>query len=113
MTGISINGTLGFAMLLTVLFRMGNIEQVLEEGNPFPFMTIFSNAVQSRTGAAVMASIIMVLTVSANVGFSASCSRLCWAFARDRGLPGWSYLSRVSSTLHVSWWESVAKFSPG
>lgn len=101
MTGISINGTLGFAMLLTVLYRMGDVEQAIQENPAFPFMAIFHHAVQSRTGAAVMASIVMVLTVSANVGFSASCSRLCWAFARDRGLPGWSFLSRVSDRTSI------------
>jgi amino acid transporter len=97
MTGIAINGTLGFAMILAVLFRMGNIDAVLEENPAFPFMAIFHRAVQSRSGAAVMVSIVMILTISANVGFSASCSRICWAFARDRGLPGWRVLSKVRS----------------
>jgi choline transport protein len=95
MAGIAINGSLGFAMILTVLFRMGNMDAVLEENPAFPFMAIFHQAVGSRSGAAVMASIVMVLTISANVGFSASTSRICWAFARDRGLPGWRTLSRV------------------
>jgi len=95
MTGIAINGSLGFAMILTVLFRMGDVDAVLAENPAFPFMAIFHQAVQSRSGAAVMASIVMVLTISANVGFSASTSRICWAFARDRGLPGWRVLSKV------------------
>lgn len=88
-------------MILTLLFRMGDVEQAVAENPAFPFMAIFNHAVQSKTGAAVMVSIVMVLTVSANVGFSASCSRLCWAFARDRGLPGWSFLSRVSC-IHLA-----------
>ena len=75
MTGIAINGSLGFAMILTVLLRMGNLDEVLDENPAFPFMAIFHRAVQSRSGAAVMASIVMVLTISANVGFSASTSR--------------------------------------
>ncbi|CAN9297832.1 unnamed protein product [Alternaria alternata] len=95
MTGIAINGSLGFAMILTVLLRMGNLDEVLDENPAFPFMAIFHRAVQSRSGAAVMASIVMVLTISANVGFSASTSRICWAFARDRGLPGWRTLSKA------------------
>ncbi|KAF7446165.1 hypothetical protein PtrCC142_002276 [Pyrenophora tritici-repentis] len=67
MTGIAINGSLGFGMILTVLFRMGDLDAVLEENPAFPFMAIFHRAVQSRSGAAVMASIVMVLTISANV----------------------------------------------
>ncbi|KAF1835437.1 amino acid transporter [Decorospora gaudefroyi] len=101
MTGIAINGSLGFAMILTMLFRMGDLDAVLEENPAFPFMAIFHRAVQSRAGAAVMASMVMVLTISANVGFSASTSRICWAFARDRGLPGWRTLSKVSDRTSI------------
>ncbi|KAA8616875.1 PotE Amino acid transporter [Pyrenophora tritici-repentis] len=101
MTGIAINGSLGFGMILTVLFRMGDLDAVLEENPAFPFMAIFHRAVQSRSGAAVMASIVMVLTISANVGFSASTSRICWAFARDKGIPGWRTLSRVSDRTSI------------
>ncbi|KAF2133080.1 amino acid transporter [Dothidotthia symphoricarpi CBS 119687] len=101
MTGIAINGSLGFAMVLTVLFRMGDMDAVLEENPAFPFMAVFHQAVRSRSGAAVMAAIIVVLTVSANVGFSASTSRICWAFARDRGLPGWRVLSKISDRTSI------------
>jgi choline transport protein len=103
MTGIAINGSLGFAMILTVLFRLGDVDAVLAENPAFPFMAVFHQAVQSRAGAAVMASIVMLLTISANVGFSASTSRICWAFARDRGLPGWRVLSKVHMTFPFSY----------
>jgi choline transport protein len=97
MIGIAINGTLGLGMLLTILFRMGDLSAVLDENPAFPFMAIFHRAVQSRSGAAVMASLVMLLTISANVGVSASTSRICWAFARDKGLPGWKTLSKVTT----------------
>ncbi|KAJ4988312.1 hypothetical protein SVAN01_06247 [Stagonosporopsis vannaccii] len=101
MTGIAINGSLGFVMVITVLLRLGDIDAVLQENPAFPFMAIFHQAVQSRAGAAVMASIVMVLTISANVGFSASTSRICWAFARDKGLPGWRQLSKISDRTSI------------
>lgn len=97
MIGIAMNGTLGFGMLLAVLFRMGDLSSVLAENPAFPFMAIFHRAVQSRSGAAVMASLVMVLTIGAGVGLSASTSRICWAFARDKGLPGWKTLSKVDT----------------
>lgn len=95
MVGIAINGSLGFVMLLTLLLRLGDMDAVLAENPAFPFMAVFHQAVQSRSGAAVMASIVMVLGISAGVGFVASTSRICWAFARDKGLPGWRQLSKV------------------
>jgi choline transport protein len=101
MAGIAINGTLGFVMVITVLLRLGDVDAVLAENPAFPFMAIFHQAVQSRAGAAVMASIVMLLTISANVGFSASTSRICWAFARDKGIPGWRQLSKVSLLISL------------
>jgi len=97
MTGIFINGSLGFAMVLTVLFRAGDIEQALEQNPAYPFMAIFKNAVGSTSGAAAMASLVMVLAISSTVGLLASSSRVFWAFARDKGLPGWRILSQVSA----------------
>ena len=99
MTGIAINGSLGFVMVVSVLLRLGDMDAVLAENPAYPFMAVFHQAVQSRAGAAVMASIVMVLTISANVGFSASTSRICWAFARDKGLPGWRQLSKVRARI--------------
>ncbi|KAJ4407878.1 hypothetical protein N0V91_003543 [Didymella pomorum] len=101
MTGIAINGTLGFVMVLSVLLRLGDVDAVLAENPAFPFMAVFHQAVQSRSGAAVMAALVMVLTISANVGFAASTSRICWAFARDKGLPGWRYLSKISDRTSI------------
>ncbi|CAI6332617.1 unnamed protein product [Periconia digitata] len=102
MTGIAINGTLGFAMVLTVLFRAGDIDAALEQNPLFPVMAIFKNAVNSTAGAAVMSSLLFVLAVSSTVGMLASTSRIYWAFSRDRALPGWRTLSKVSHfILHV------------
>lgn len=104
MTGIAINGTLGFAMILAVLFRAGDIDAALEQNPLFPVMAIFKNAVNSTAGAAAMSSLIFVLAVSSTVGLLASTSRIFWAFSRDRALPGWRTLSKVSHpfTFHYT-----------
>ncbi len=100
MTGIMINGSLGFAMILTILYRAGDINQALQENPSYPFMAILKHAMNSTAGAAIMSSIVMVLATSSTVGILASSSRVFWAFSRDKGLPGWRSLSKVSiSTL--------------
>ncbi|KAH9871024.1 hypothetical protein J1614_006598 [Plenodomus biglobosus] len=96
MAGVLINGSMGLVMIIAVLLRMGDLNAVLEESPAFPFVAIFHRSVQSRTGAAVMVSIIVIMVIACGVGLSASVSRVCWAFARDRGLPGWRTLSKVS-----------------
>ncbi|PVI00908.1 amino acid transporter [Periconia macrospinosa] len=101
MTGIAINGSLGFAMVVSVLFRAGNIDEALEQNPLFPVMAIFKNAVRSTAGAAAMSSLIFILSVSSTVGLMASTSRIFWAFSRDRALPGWRTLSKVSPRTSI------------
>jgi len=97
MTGIGINGILGFGMMLTMLFRSGDIDAALTENPSFPFIAIFHNATQSVSGAAAMAAFVMILSTCCAVGTLASSSRVFWAFSRDKGLPGWRTLSKVRS----------------
>ncbi|GJN68878.1 hypothetical protein PLIIFM63780_000936 [Purpureocillium lilacinum] len=96
-----INGTLGFAMNIAVLFCMGNLDDALNSKLPFAFMEIFLQATRSVAGAATMSSLVLVLAISATVGIYASTSRVFWSFARDRGLPFWNALSKIDSRTAV------------
>ncbi|KAK8128859.1 hypothetical protein PG984_009967 [Apiospora sp. TS-2023a] len=96
MTGLTINGCLGFAMVVATLFSMGDIDAAMAENPRYPFMAIFHHAIGSTTGAAVMSSLIVIMCFSALTGVLASTSRIYWAFARDRGLPGWRTLNKVN-----------------
>ncbi|KAF4627810.1 hypothetical protein G7Y89_g10344 [Cudoniella acicularis] len=92
---ILLNGALGFGMLLAALFRLGDPTVVF--ASPAPFMTIFQQAVGANGGANAMIAIIILLAFSALISITAGASRMTWSFARDRGLPGWHYLSKVDS----------------
>lgn len=102
-----INGSAGFAMLLAMVFCMGDIEAALSSGPGllgFPFMSVFQVATGSTAGASVMAAVILVLAICATVGMLASTSRVFWSFSRDRGLPFWQVLSRVNPRTSVPTW---------
>jgi len=90
---VTVNGSLGFAMLIAVLFCLGNVA----DGGPtgFPFIAIFQQATGNIGGATGMTVIILLTQIFAAIGLLASTSRMTWAFARERGLPGYTYLSRV------------------
>ncbi|KAL1957144.1 hypothetical protein VTO42DRAFT_6287 [Malbranchea cinnamomea] len=104
MMTLVINGSMGFGMITAVLFSLGDLEAALNSPTGFPFMEIFLQATKSVPGATVMACIIAVLALCADVGFLASASRMMWSFARDRGLPGWKILSRVDRRTSVPVW---------
>ncbi|GAB1208639.1 hypothetical protein APSETT445_007390 [Aspergillus pseudonomiae] len=96
MLSVLINGTLGFSMLIAMLFCLGDIEAALESPTGYPFMAIFLQATQSVAGTATMGSIITTMGICTSVGMLASTSRQFWSFARDRGIPGWRLWSKVT-----------------
>nr|QZS37072.1 C070A protein [Hypoxylon sp. CO27-5] len=91
-----INGALGFAMLIATLYCMGDIDAALEEDPNFPFVAILRRATGSTTGAAFMVSVVIVMTFTAATGCLTSTSRVLFALARDRAVPGWRVLKKTS-----------------
>lgn len=92
---ILLNGSLGFAIVLALLFCMGDMS-VLESPTGYDFIEVFFNATKSHAGTSVMTAIPIVLVICASFGFLASASRLTWAFARDKGLPFANFLAYVT-----------------
>ena len=93
-----LNGVLGFAALMAILFCAGNVEDALESPTGFPFIEIFYQATNSTGGATAMVCVILALVLFATISLIATASRMTWAFARDNGLPGSRWLSKVYST---------------
>lgn len=93
-----LNGTLGFAMLIVVLFVTVDIDGVLASPTGslgFPFMQIFYDATGSLPGATAMVCIIIIMDICAAIAFLATSSRIVFALGRDRGLPFWRTMSTV------------------
>ena len=86
---MGINGSLGFGMLVALMFCIGDVTAALEavETLGFAYLEIFAQAVPSPGGAAAMSTIIIVLGICCTVGTVAASTRLLWAFARDRSVP--------------------------
>ena len=96
MASVFINGLLGFGMLITVLFCIGNIQNALSPATGFTFMEVFQEALGSNRFATGLTALLLVLFVFCAVAVLAAASRVTWAFARDDGLPGSSWIKKVS-----------------
>lgn len=93
---IVLNGVLGFALLIALLFSLGDINDALTSPTGFPFIEIFRQVTNSNAAATGMTCIILIILFAAAIGIMATASRLLWSFARDNGVPGSAYISRVS-----------------
>jgi len=61
----------------------------------YPFIEIFTQATGSTGGGTGMSVVIVVMVFAATIGFTATSSRMIWAFARDKGLPFSDFLSKI------------------
>jgi amino acid transporter len=98
---IFLNGALGIASFIALLFSIGDIDSALSTPTGWPFIQIFYNATNSKAGTTAMVSLLIALIVFATFSYVASASRQLWAFARDKGVPGWRVLSIVDKRFHI------------
>ena len=96
MWSVVINATLGFIMAITLIFTLGDIDSLFASVTRQPFIQLFYNATQSYAGTNTMVAIVVILLAACCVSEVATASRQLWSFARDRGMPGWTWISRVS-----------------
>ncbi|KAI9756785.1 MAG: DNA replication protein psf2 [Chaenotheca gracillima] len=102
---IGLNGVMGFAMLIAVLFCINDADAVLNSATGYPFIEIFRESAGSNAGATAMVAVVLALDIFASFGYLASSSRMMWAFARDHGLPGSKYLARVEPKTALPLWS--------
>jgi choline transport protein len=92
---IVVNGLMGLAYCIMLLYSTSSLEDLLTTPTGFPFMQIYLSATSSRAGATVMSLMLILIATAATVACVTSTSRTLWAFARDEATPLHKYLSKV------------------
>lgn len=82
-----LNAFLGLIMAITLIFTMGDLDQIAKSPTGYPFMQVFLNATGSRAGTTVMSLLILLPLVGSEIACIATASRQLWSFARDNGVP--------------------------
>ena len=103
-TSITLNGILGFGMIIALLYCQGNIMQNLNSVTGFPFIEAFLQALKSQPWATAYTSILLVLLIFANVAVLAATSRATYAFARDSGLPFSNWIGHLHERTKLPLW---------
>lgn len=100
-----LNGAFGWGMVIAVLFITVDITAALESPTGslgFPIIDITYSALGSKAGTSVLTAILLCMTAAGAISAMATSSRLIWALARDRGLPGWRLVTKVISVSFIS-----------
>ena len=97
--GLIMNGSIGFGIIIATLFCIGDPTTIANTSYQYPFIAIFVQATKSKGGSAVMVALILLVGLGLDIGIMAAASRMLWSFARDKGVPGWRHISKVSYPL--------------
>ena len=90
-----VNGLLGFVMLITFCYVLGDPLEAIMTPYIFPFIQVFYNATGSKGGTTAM-TLILTLSATANgMTNMATASRQLFACARDRGVPFHAWFATV------------------
>lgn len=101
MSSVLLNCTLVFVVIVTLCFTIGDQTSVLASPTGYPFIQVFFNATQSYAGTNILTALIILMLGICAIGEVAAASRQIWSFSRDRGLPGHSWLSKVSAGSNI------------
>jgi choline transport protein len=96
-----LNGVLGFAMLVAVLFCIQDLDAALSDPTGYAFIQIFQSATGSTGGTVVIIALLAVMEVCATTSSLAAASRQFWSFSRDHGIPGWSFFLKIEQKSSV------------
>jgi choline transport protein len=93
--------TTSWTYCIAMFFSVRDLDPLFETDTKVPILELFYQAVQNKAGAIVLETLILVTGIGCQIACHTWQSRLCWSFARDRGLPAHQFLSVVHPTLDV------------
>ena len=98
MSALPLNASLGFLMIVTLSFCTVDVDGITMSPVGmigYPFIQIFQNATGSFAATTVMTVVPLISLTGSVIAEVATASRQLWAFARDGGVPGSSYVAKV------------------
>ncbi|PSN69154.1 choline transport protein [Corynespora cassiicola Philippines] len=108
MIPIAIMGTVGIGFVTSWFFSMsmffsivGDFSEIAGTATGVPILELFYRALSNKAGAIVLEALIIATGLGCLVASHTWQSRLCWSFARDRGVPGHQWLGKVHKGLDV------------
>ncbi|KAJ5114887.1 hypothetical protein NUU61_000646 [Penicillium alfredii] len=97
---VGIGTVTGSIFLVVLLFVAGNIFNIIDSPAT-PLLAILKNATGNNAGAICLLIFPLICILFAATAIMTTSSRMCYAFARDGGLPASPFFSKVHPKLKV------------
>jgi choline transport protein len=95
-TAVTLNSIMQFAYMITVMYCIGDLDQVENTPTGLPIIEVYYQATQSKQATNILVVMMALILFISLFNIFASVSRLTWSFAKDKGLPFSSFFSYVS-----------------
>jgi choline transport protein len=105
---IAIMGTVAIGFITSWFYSIsmffsivGDFQEIVTTPTLVPILELYHRALNSVAGAIALESLIIATGFGCLIASHTWQSRLCWSFARDRGVPGSKWLSQIHPRLDV------------
>ncbi|KAI5809786.1 choline transporter [Peziza echinospora] len=98
---IAIGFITAFSYSIAMFFSMDDLPAMVNTPTLVPILELYRQAVGSVAGATGLEFLICLTGLGCQIACQTWQARLCWSFARDRGLPGSRYWSQVNKTMGI------------
>lgn len=95
-----INMCLIFPAIVTIVYHIPDLDAALTDSTTYPALYVLKQSMSTGAMTALMV-VICLINICSNIVYLAAVTRDLFAFARDAGLPGSGWLSRVHPTRHI------------
>lgn len=98
---VAIGFTTAFLYSIAMFYSMTDLDKLVNTPTLVPILELYHQALGSRAGATGLEFLICLTGLGCQIACHTWQARLCWSFARDRGLPGSRYWSQVDPRMGI------------
>ncbi|ODV98316.1 hypothetical protein PACTADRAFT_48100 [Pachysolen tannophilus NRRL Y-2460] len=104
---VAIGFVTSFCYAIAMFFSIRNLEDILDSNTGVPIFDIYNQALQNKGGAVFLGILVFLTAIGCNIASHTWQARLCWSFARDRGLWGSHYFSQIDKRTGVPFYAHL------
>ena len=98
---VAIGFTTALCYSIAMFFSMNDLDSLISTPTLVPILELYHQALGTVSGATGLEFLICLTGLGCQIACHTWQARLCWSFARDRGLPGSRYWAQVHPTMHI------------
>ncbi|KAG0641379.1 amino acid permease-domain-containing protein [Tuber brumale] len=98
---VAIGFVTAFLYSIAMFFSMTNLDELVNTATLVPILELYRQATGSKPAAIFLEFLICFTGLGCQIACHTWQARLCWSFARDKGLPGSRYWSQVHPTMGI------------